>query len=864
MECQVNVGQDGGDRVEGDYKGKMWHGWTDGASTWKSFRIPYKAKSSPEFTDSPMAFDLVKHVEGIGMTGWDWKNQVSKWVAYDFDDVTGHSEKHAKILDATELAEVKRAAMALDFVTVRKSTGGKGLHLYVMLPDVPTANHTEHAALARAILGQISALTGFNFQVKVDVCGGNMWVWHRKMSTENGGLQLLKQGDTLADFPPNWRDHVKIISRPIRKNNAEDAIDPFQELAGRRPRVALGSEHIRLVTYLRENNCVWWWDSDLNMLVTHTIHLAEAHSALALRGTFKTISTGTEKGIDHNCFAFPLRDGSWIIRRYTQGVAEDASWTQDGSGWTTCYYNREPDFATACRAAGGIEDPTGGFRFAEAERAQAAATSLGVDFQIGLPLHRRNTLLRLHKDGRLVVCVDREMQDRPDDMPGWLATNNKPWTRICSMRATAPTEPEVGNYDDLSRHLVTPQEEDYGWVIRSDGKWRTEPIAHVKMALRSLGIGEKDANIILGTSVFKAWTMVNKPFQPEYTGDREWNRDAAQLRYLPSGSENPKCETWNRILRHCGSGLDMYLERHPWALANGIKTGADYLKCWIASLFQAPEQPLPYLFFWGSENSGKSIFHESLELLVTKGYQKADLALTSQSGFNGELEGAIICVIEEVDLSANKTALNRIKDWVTSPFINIRHMYKSPYHARNTCHWVQCANRHTFCPIFPGDTRITMCHVPTLDPLDLIPKKQLIPMLQSEAPDFLTELLGLELPESNDRLNIPVITTAEKEQVASNNQSSLIAFIEEFCKPAPGAVIKFSEFWSKFESWVDPTERLTWSKIRVGKELPPGIVKGRLHRDGQHYIGNIFWADAQPVEVAPTAYEAINGFLELR
>ena len=60
--------------------------------------------------------------------------------------------------------------MEIPWVTVRKSTGGNGIHLYVFLPDVPTANHTEHAALARAVLGQMSALVGFDFKAKVDAC----------------------------------------------------------------------------------------------------------------------------------------------------------------------------------------------------------------------------------------------------------------------------------------------------------------------------------------------------------------------------------------------------------------------------------------------------------------------------------------------------------------------------------------------------------------------------------------------------------------------------------------------------------------------------------------------------------------------
>ena len=40
MECQVNVAQDGGERVEGEFKGRRWHGWQRDGVIWKSFRIP--------------------------------------------------------------------------------------------------------------------------------------------------------------------------------------------------------------------------------------------------------------------------------------------------------------------------------------------------------------------------------------------------------------------------------------------------------------------------------------------------------------------------------------------------------------------------------------------------------------------------------------------------------------------------------------------------------------------------------------------------------------------------------------------------------------------------------------------------------
>lgn len=211
MEVQVNVGQDGGHRVEGDYDGKRWLAWSDGIQTWKPICIPRNANTEPIYEDRPMNYDMDTHAEGVGMTGWDWRNRLSRWVAFDFDAITGHSEKHKKKHNESELHEIKKVMYAIPWTTVRLSTSGKGLHLYVFLNPVATSNHTEHAALARGILHMLSGLTGFDFNSKVDVCGGNMWVWHRKM-VGTPGLTLDKQGIHLDSVPPNWRDHIGVTA----------------------------------------------------------------------------------------------------------------------------------------------------------------------------------------------------------------------------------------------------------------------------------------------------------------------------------------------------------------------------------------------------------------------------------------------------------------------------------------------------------------------------------------------------------------------------------------------------------------------------------------------------------------------------
>lgn len=1168
MEVQVTVARDNGERVEGEYKGRVYQAYTNGLETWKPIRIPRNANTVPEYEDSPMGYDLAAHAEGIGMTGWDWVSRESRWVAFDFDAITGHSEKHAKKLTEAQLDEIRQALHAVPCVTIRRSTGGKGLHLYVFLEPVSTANHNEHAAVARAVLSHLSGLTGFDLPSKVDICGGNMWVWHRKMAG-TPGLTIVKRADVLMRVPENWREYTKVVSGarsrvlprfvedqlPVR----EDADSVFEELTGQRIRVKPDETHKRVMDWLFTNygSCSWW-EAEHHMLVTHTAALKRCHEELQLRGAFETNAVGTDLGSDYNCFSgdtrvitrqghrtlrelaavgraelyvwtpdgmrwidcpvrsfgrqktvplifgdgsyvrttrdhqwvtlrhgkpdlankvqtyqiipgktqlaiarlelpeidwegyahgfvfgdgwragegtevslfkhdedlkslltrygtlgskkfpshgyvntvrqlpghwkefpenptreyalgfvlglvsadgfvdsktqvfqtgyekiheirelalhaglrayeiremhrsegcfetdqtayaitisnynlgadhflrrdqrekfskrqkhsavtvsyigsdvveeevfcavvphwqnftlsnlvvtsncfmFPISRGAWAVRRFTLGVAEHPTWEQDGAQWTRCFYNREPDLHSAARLHGGVERAEGGYWFQMADEAQKAAALLGVD--LGLPpwITNKPTILKIHKSGRLVVEVEKDSTSA--NMKDWLVKGKK-FERVFSMRsAGGSSEPEALKIDDSLRHLISERGEDCGWVIRTDGNWHSEPYHHVKVWLT--GQGHKDPAFILSSSISQCWMLVNRPFAPEYPKDRQWNRDAAQLRFKPTQDRDDlKYPTWMRILRHVGKSLDYAVSLNDWCKSNSILTGADYLKCWIASLFQEPMEPLPYLFFHGPQNSGKSIFHEALSLLMTKGVVRADLALTNQQGFNGEIAQAVLCVVEETDLKKNQVAYNRIKDWVTSRELPVHPKNKTPYSAPNSTHWVQCANSHTACPIFPGDTRITMILVDSLDPKDLIPKKLIIPLLEAEAPDFLAEVLGLELPPSNDRLNVPVVATEDKTDAEYFNKSYLELFVEEKCFAAPGHRVRFKEFYDRFMEFVPAEYSHHWSAKRVGSEFPRHYAKGRDRSTNEVWIGNLSFTKIEEKDFGP-------------
>jgi len=860
MECQVNVAADGGTRIDPTFNGRTYMAWTDGDTEWKPFRIPRNAGTNPEYTDVPMSFDIAAHAEGIGMTGWDWKNRVSRWVAFDFDAIMGHSERHTRKSTQEELKQIEQLLQGVPWINIRYSTSGRGLHLYVFLAEVPTNTHHEHSALARSILGQLSAFVGYDFSSKVDICGGNMWVWHRKMINTNV-LLLIKSGTIFEDIPVNWKDHVAVVKGDRRKTLPElvrsgNQEDLFDELTSKSIHAELDASHRSHIEWLTSNGAYWYWDSDRNMLVTHTWFLKKMHNDLDLRGPFETISTGTERGTDHNCFCFPLRKGSWAVRRFTPGVAEHSSWSQDGAGWTRCFLNRDPDLPTLANSYGGKEKPTGGYIFSYAKAAMDTAIALGAEVTLAANLAGREASIKQRKDGKIIMEVTREPGDTSDKMDDWIATPKK-WQRVFSIRNTAPAEPELADHDEALRHLVNEAHEDAGWVIKVAESWSVEPLVHVRLAVKRQGHIGPDVDLMLGNAIMKQWVLVNRPFQVEYPGGRCWNRNAAQLRFKPSKDkekENLHYPTWIKLLDHLGEGLNEEIVQHPWCLNNGILSGADYLKCWIASLFQFPLEQLPYLFFYSLEqNTGKSSFHEAISLLLTQGaVVPASVALTSEASFNGELSSAILCVIEEVDLGKGRgksLAYNRIKEWVTAKMFLVHPKSKTPYTIPNSTHWIQCANHHSACPILPGDSRITMISVAPIDPLELIPKRNLLELLQAEAPDFLQAILTLEVPPSNDRLNIPVITTQIKQQASRANYSYLESFIDEMCYEVDGEWIKYTDFYERFIEWLGPVdEKVSWTKHRVRDEIPPKFPYGAA-ANNQRYIGNIDFAARAPGEI---------------
>lgn len=376
METQTNVARDNGEPVDGKR-----NTFTDGEYEWFSFRIPKHANAVPEFRDWTLRWPLDLHLEGIGMTGWKWTTRRSLWVAFDFDALVAHAKSMG--LSEEELKRVLEAAMLLGYVEIRKSTGGSGLHIYVYFGDdgIPTENHTVHAALARCILAMMSRDTGFDFASQIDCCGGNMWVYHRKMTVENEGLKIIKPFEKklwLPDLPSDWHDQVEVVARRQAKVRVDtdildDYLDPFDALASAYRKVPLDETHKQIIDELSHSGFTTIWLPEHHLCQTHTMALKKLIDTGKYEGVFETTSNGNNPGTP-NCFWYPEEDGVLHVYRFSPGIAEAETWQQDKEGWTHCRFNWPPDLTKIVTVADGDASATNNLMDAKMDEATSAKT----------------------------------------------------------------------------------------------------------------------------------------------------------------------------------------------------------------------------------------------------------------------------------------------------------------------------------------------------------------------------------------------------------------------------------------------------------------------------------------------------------
>ena len=226
-------------------------------------------------------------------------------------------------------------------------------------------------------------------------------------------------------------------------------------------------------------------------------------------------------------------------------------------------------------------------------------------------------------------------------------------------------------------------------------------------------------------------------------------------------------------------------------------------------------------------------------MLVTKGVVKADKALSAHNEFNYELAGAIICAVEEKDLSAAPERIAGIKEWVTAHELSIRQMRTNTYQVPNTTHWIQTANAQSHCPVFAGDTRITVIEVCDLLPEQEVPKQIMLAKLKEEAPHFMYTLMNLQLPPLIGRMRLPVVRTQSKARTEEINKNPLQQFLDDYCTAKEGLAAPLRRVLRRFRE--DGGRRreaqvVTEQSRPDAAQSPPNLQNPRPEMGPQHRL----------------------------
>ena len=174
---------------------------------------------------------------------------------------------------------------------------------------------------------------------------------------------------------------------------------------------------------------------------------------------------------------------------------------------------------------------------------------------------------------------------------------------------------------------------------------------------------------------------------------------------------------------------------------------------------------------------------------------------------------------------------------MTGETLPIHFKGKTIYEIPNCLHFIHCANEADACPVQVGDTRIVMIYVDL--PAEEIPKHRLMERLVDEAPHFLYTIMHLELPPTNERLRIPVVETALKEDQAMANRDELTVFLQDVCHYVEGWATQITPFYEAFFNQLPLERHQYWNQRVIKRKLPMKHPTGRYTGAGQVYVGNI-------------------------
>jgi hypothetical protein len=816
--------------------------WTDGSETWFPHRWPYKSGTAPYYKEKSLTFSPGTHLRRFGSTWWNFKTKRSVAVAFDID-LEGEHAKSTTTVTQEQLDELIPKLGALPYLTLVRSSGGNGVHIYCFFDEADqprSENHNEHTQVAKALVDKISEDLSYDLKQHMDAIGVVFWLWSCDSPEGHPGYELIKeQTESLgaADLEKYLSASLQGPNRDVKMVGYTDSGEKVETTTtgGGYKSYDLEPFHIEFLKELEDEGYSFRWEAEYKMAHTHTCAIQgviekRKLAGRPIKGLFNTVSKGSDKS-KPNCYITPRPDGVFQCKRFGTATAETPLWTTEGDD-TWCFINMEtPVLLILKRFATSYDGNKMVFEPARLEYAlNAMGHSLGEDHD------RIDSAIKvvLGKDSVFTASVKTKR-----NFVGWDEVGEH-------QQKVLPILHQVSGYqkslleqaDNIVRQVVTPNNDPYGWAIKAKDYWVMysgyEPVACV--VNQHFG---KDAQSVKVEMMRDPWVLHHLPFGPEYPGGRLWNKLAPQLKYEPASEPGPHPH-WDMIFNHLGRSLDNTVAKTQWCSQWGIHTGADYLRAWVVAMIKEPFQQLPYLFFYGPQNSGKSQFHESIKMLLTCGVESIGTALASGAGYNAEIANAVIGYVEEKDLSVVKdNAYTRIKEWSTARHMQIHQKGHTPYQQPNSLHMVHMANTHLACPMEDGDTRITAILVSPI--LKLIPKQRFEAALEAEAPAFTRTLLTTNLPASHERFRVPMLASEHKLALEEMHQTPF----EEFCslslRACSGHKILFKDFYERYEKFCAEKNQEAEKRTQVLQLLRNrsdkyviGISTGK-----QNYLGNV-------------------------
>lgn len=729
----------------------------------RNYRNPKEDKATGERTDKEHNFREGGIVTLYGTSFWNWKEGTVQRVGIDIDTSDGHADGHGE--EAFE--EISSALASVPWLELVRSKGGKGLHAFANLTTpVEIKTRKEQSALGNAVSVAASRIAGIDVKDAKDCAGGNLWQYAE--TTGPGAWEVIKEAtETLdpASLPPGWRDaatgtgKVEFAPDEVPLEQAHLEIEKQIEATG------------YPIIYRKEHNC---WH-------VHTYALKLAAEEHGYKGFFDTVSDGRDKS-EPNAFMFALPGGGFRVHRFNEH--SEPNWVNGNY----CFLNEvTPVIPTFKHFSIGANEE--GYVF-QADGITKCLKAIGCD--VPEILEDREVGGRIGRHRIMLTTDKRDNDSRPE---GWVASpNGKQWQHVVAKpgMSEAAHHTQIAIANTALRALALPGESTKWAHRKPDGEWVATNLSEAKGIAGALGI----ERLALGSMRLNPYTIVCEPFKDEYLSGRRWNMANAKYACEPA-TEPGDTPTWDLIWNHLGKSLDDGIE-YP-----GICDGAHYLQQWFALLLRNPLQRLPYLFFFSEDQgSGKSTLGKAASRYLISPGAGEITAETITDKFTSELEGKVLCLIEEVDL-CRRGAYERIKNLITAPEVSIRKMRTDTYTVPNISHFIHTANSPYFVPSEREDTRITIGKVaPLAEPIE---EADLHERLKEEAPYMLRKLLTMEITRPIDsRLWLPALNTSVKEEIVcgvygsdlSESQQAVIDFNEK-CLKAGGEEVR-AKVWDAY------------------------------------------------------------------